>query len=77
MERRLSADLALLYALRNSIVHTGVPIFSQRYASYLGRTGADIIMDLMQAMMVEHSAWHINQRDYRTHGQGAPRLDCS
>ena len=54
MEMRLTADLDLLYALRNSIVHTGRPIFTSRLASYLGRAAATLIMDVANAAVAEH-----------------------
>lgn len=48
MEKRLRADLTLLYALRNKIVHEGTRILPQRMAAYLAQLGAEIILTTMQ-----------------------------
>ncbi len=49
MESRIRNDLALLYGLRNRVVHQGSRPFSYRMAEYLGRLGAEIILALMNA----------------------------
>jgi hypothetical protein len=47
MEKRIKDDLALLYGLRNRVVHRGSRILPIRMADYLGRLGAEIILTLI------------------------------
>jgi hypothetical protein len=46
MESRLEADLALLYGLRNKVVHNGLKVFSRRTAAYLGQMAVEIVLAL-------------------------------
>jgi hypothetical protein len=47
MERRVRADLALLYGLRNRVVHRGSRVFSARMAEYLGQLGLEVLLGVM------------------------------
>jgi hypothetical protein len=47
MDDRIQGDLALLYGLRNTAVHTGERIFSRDTATYLGRLACEIILAYM------------------------------
>jgi len=49
MERRLQADLALLYGIRNKAVHHGERVLSRRTARYLGQLGAELLLGVMAA----------------------------
>lgn len=49
MDARIGSDLALLYALRNKVVHSGIQILPDRMAAYLASVGAEIIFALMNA----------------------------
>lgn len=48
METRLCADLALLYGLRNKVVHEGTRVLPKRMATYLAQLGAEMILTIMQ-----------------------------
>lgn len=47
METRLRADLALLYWLRNKVVHEGTRVLPKRMATYLAQLGAEMILTIM------------------------------
>jgi hypothetical protein len=47
MERRIAADFALLYGLRNKAVHRGQRVFSRRMARYLGQLGLEVLLGVM------------------------------
>ncbi len=47
MEKRLEADLTLLYGLRNKAVHGGQPVLPRRMARYLGQTAAEVLFGVM------------------------------
>jgi len=49
MSLRLEADFALLYGLRNKVVHTGVRQFSLEVAGYLGQTAVEVVLTVMNA----------------------------
>lgn len=49
MEERLAADVQLLYGLRNAVVHRGHRVLNRRMASYLGQTGAELLLAVMMA----------------------------
>lgn len=53
MDTRLGSDLALLYALRNKVVHSGTRVLPDRMAAYLASVGAEIIFALMNASASE------------------------
>lgn len=47
MDQRTECDLRLLYGLRNKVVHSGERVFGRRTASYLGQTGAEVLLGIM------------------------------
>jgi len=49
MITRLKDDLALLYGLRNRIVHSGDRVFPNEMASYLAGLGSEMLFDIMNA----------------------------
>jgi hypothetical protein len=55
MERRVKADLALLYGLRNKVVHGGQRILPRRAAIYLGQLGAEVIFTIIRQMVAMQS----------------------
>jgi hypothetical protein len=48
MEKRLAADLWLLYGIRNRVVHSGERALPWQMAMHLGQLGAELIFTLMQ-----------------------------
>jgi hypothetical protein len=53
MEIRVKGDLALLYGLRNKVVHAGVRTLPTRMAMYLTQLAAEMILTDM-ATTAEH-----------------------
>jgi hypothetical protein len=49
MEKRVAADLWLLYGIRNKVVHTGRRALPWQMAMHLGQLGAEVIFTLMEA----------------------------
>jgi len=47
MEKRLESDIALLYGLRNKVVHSGIRTLSRQMAMYLVQLGAEMIFTVM------------------------------
>lgn len=56
MEQRIRGDLALLYGLRNRVIHAGAPVLPRRMAMYLGQLAAEIIFTLMEHRALEGKA---------------------
>lgn len=53
MESRIASDLRLLYGLRNAVVHRGVRPLGSRTTMYLGQTGAEVLLALMNKKWID------------------------
>jgi hypothetical protein len=44
LDKRLERDLALLYGMRNSLAHSGIRLFPDQTAEYLGQVGLELVI---------------------------------